>query len=204
MIGGAVLAGARTRRILNQVGSPPQSSSLYSQTAVGLVLTSGSDDLQSARQRGSDATAELSSARILAVRAQADESLALIARGSGASFAQDFNEVAARLRSDNRQGSPRRCRTHCAAWVVTNLPISRAGLSGFFQEHKDVTDLQDNGQYPQAIDQTSTGEAPYLDLIVGVLKNEIKASQQRFTAAITRASFDASVHVFRSSPWAQC
>ena len=49
---------------------------------------------------------------------------------------------------------------------------------------------------PRPIDLTSTGEAPYLDLIVGLLKNEIKASQQRFTAAITRASFDASAMYF--------
>ena len=83
-----------------------------------------------------------------------------------------------------------------AAWVVTNLPmLSEQGYQAFL-EHKDITDLQTNGQYPQAVDLTSTGEAPYLDLNFGLLKNEIKASQQRFTAAITRASFDASAMYF--------
>jgi hypothetical protein len=197
MIGVQFWLAARTRRILNPGWLAATIVFAVLATAVGSVLASSRDGLQSARQRGSDATAELSSARILAVRAQADESLALIARGSGTSFAQDFNEVASRLRSDNRSG--------IAAQVQDTLRgLGRnesadalgAGLSGFFLEHKDVTDLQTNGQYPQAVDLTSTGEAPYLDLIFGLLDNEITASQQRFTAAITRASFDASAMYF--------
>ena len=100
MIGVQFWLAARTRRIVNPGWLAATIVFAVLATAVGLVLTSSRDGLQSARQRGSDATAELSSARILAVRAQADESLALI----GTRLGQGCTEVAARLRSDNRQG----------------------------------------------------------------------------------------------------
>jgi hypothetical protein len=165
--------------------------------AVGLVITSNTDGLQSARKRGSDTTAELSAARILALRAQADESLALIARGSGTSFAQDIEEVAKRLRNDNRSG---------IAWQVqsTLRDLDRdayakalgAELAAFLQEHKEIVDHENEGQFREAIEQTSQGEVPHLDLAVRVLDNEITESQRRFTTAITSASFDAPAVYF--------
>jgi hypothetical protein len=92
MVGVQFWLAGRTHRILNLGWLAATIVTAVVATAVGLVIASNTDGLQSARQRGSDATAELSSARILALRAQADESLALIARGSGTSFAQDFKK----------------------------------------------------------------------------------------------------------------
>ena len=43
---------------------------------------------------GSDSVQVLSAARILALRAQADESLALVARGGGDQYLTDFDAVA--------------------------------------------------------------------------------------------------------------
>jgi hypothetical protein len=187
----------RTHRILNLGWLAATIVTAVVGTAVGLVIASNTAGLQSARQRGSDATAELSSARILAVRAQADESLALIARGSGTSFTQDFNEVAMRLRGDSPAGLAGQVRD-------TLRGLGRGGsadaldteLSLFFREHRSIIGLEDAGDYPEAIEGTANNEAPHLEQIVNLLDNEIKVSQQRFTAAITRASFDAPAMYF--------
>jgi hypothetical protein len=197
MVGVQFWLARRTHRILNLGWLAATIVTAVVGTAVGLVIASNTAGLQSARQRGSDATAELSSARILAVRAQADESLALIARGSGTSFTQDFNEVAARLRGDSPAGLAGQVRD-------TLRGLGRAGsadaldteLSLFFQEHRTIIRLEDAGDYPEAIERTANNEAPHLEQIVNVLDNEIKVSQQRFTAAITSASFDAPAMYF--------
>jgi hypothetical protein len=197
MIGLQFWLAGRTHRILNLGWLAATIVTAAVATAVGLVITSNTDGLQLARQRGSDATAELSTARILALRAQADESLALIARGSGTSFAQDFQEVARRLRTENRSGIgaqvQERLRDLGSEASATAL---EAELAAFFQEHQKVFDLENEGQFREAIKQTSGGEAPHLDLIVKMLDNEITASQLRFTAAINGASFEASAMYF--------
>jgi hypothetical protein len=160
---------------------------------VGAVIASNSQNLDAARRRGSDPAAQLSSTRILAVRAQADESLALIARGSGATFSEDFNEVAMRLGGNSHSGLAEQVQD-----TLRNLNSDGsastlgAELSLFFQEHQTVSDFEDKGQYPDAIERTSKFEAPHLTEVVTVLDKEIEASQQRFTASIKRASFDVS------------
>ena len=55
-----------------------------------------------AQRMGSDSVQVLSAARILALRAQADESLALVARGGGDQYLTDFDAVARKL--DPRRG----------------------------------------------------------------------------------------------------
>ena len=197
MIGVQFWLAGRTHRMLNLGWLAATMVTAVVAIAVGLVITSNTDGLQSARKRGSDTTAELSAARILALRAQADESLALIARGSGTSFAQDIEEVAKRLRNDNRSG---------IAWQVqsTLRDLDRdayakalgAELAAFLKEHKEIVDHENAGQFREAIEQTSQGEVPHLDLAVRVLDNEITESQRRFTAAITSASFDAPAVYF--------
>ena len=191
------LAG-RTHRVLNLGWLAATIVTAVVATAVGLVIASNTDGLHSARQRGSDATAELSSARVLAVRAQADESLALIARGSGTGFTQDFNEVAGRLRgSDNRSGLAGQVRDALRGLGrVGSANELDTELSLFFREHRTIIDLEDTGNYPAAIERTSNDEAPHLEHIVNVLDNEINVSQQRFIAAITSASFDAPAMYF--------
>jgi hypothetical protein len=56
-------------------------------------FAAGHDALQRAQQRGSDSVEVLSSARILTLRAQNDENLALIERGSGDVYVAEFDRV---------------------------------------------------------------------------------------------------------------
>ena len=192
MVGVQCWLARRTRRILNLGWLAATIVAAVAATAVAVVIVSNSRDLQSARQRGSDATAELSSARILAVRARADESLVLIARGSGTSFLTDFNEVAMRLRGNGRSGLAEQVRdTLRGLGSEGSADELDSEYSAFFQEHQHILDLEDEGNYAKAINQTSNKEEPHLLRIVTILDTEIAASQQRFTAATKNAAFYA-------------
>jgi hypothetical protein len=157
------------------------------------ATTSNSHNLESARRLGSDATGELSSARILAVRAQADESLALIARGSGLGFSQDFDEVASRLRGAHDDGLiPQVQDTLRRVGAAGSADVFGTDLSAFFTEHQNISKLEDRGQYSNAIERTSGVEAPRVTAALAVLDHEIVASQARFVASMQRASFSAT------------
>ena len=195
MLGVQFWLARRTRRILNLGWLAAAVIVAAVTAAVGVVIASNSRNLESARRQGSGATAQLASARILAVRAQADQSLALIARGSGSSFSEDFDEVVLRLRGHNQYPG-------LAAQVRDTLRrLGRsesadridAELSAFFKEHQAIAVLEDKGAYPDAIAQTSKSEAPHMDHVVIVLDQEIAASQRRFTTSIRDASFDAPI-----------
>ena len=194
MVGVQLWLAGRTHRILNLGWLVATITIVAVAALVGTAIASNSHHLRAARQRGSDPAAQLSSARILAVRAQADESLSLIARGSGATFSQDFDEVAARLGGGNHPGLAeqvqRTLRSLGRAGTANQLD---AELSLFFQQHQTILNLQDKGDFPGAIENTSKREAPHLVAAVEVLDKEIDASQERFTASIRRGSFDAPV-----------
>jgi hypothetical protein len=183
----------RTHRILNLGWLAATVITAAVAATVGAVIASNSHNLESARRQGSDATAQLASARILAVRAQADESLALIARGSDTSFFKDFEEVELRLQGRNSSpGLAQRVQdTLRRLGSGESADHIEAELSTFFEEHKNVVALEDTGAYPKAIDRTATNETPHLAEVVKVLDNEISASQQRFKTSINGASFSA-------------
>ena len=198
MVGVQLWLARRTHRILNLGWLAATVIVAAVAAAVGVVIVSNSDNLASARRQGSDATAQLASARILAVRAQADESLALIARGSDTSFSKDFDEVELRLSGDDSHPGLARQVQDTLRRLGSGESADRidAELSTSFEEHKNVVALEDTGAYPKAIVRTSTNEAPHLTAVVKVLDNEISASQQRFMTSTNGASFSPAVLYF--------
>jgi hypothetical protein len=198
MVGLQLWLAKRTHRILNLGWLAATVIIAAVAAAVGAVIASNSHNLESARRQGSDATAQLASARILAVRAQADESLALIARGSDTSFSKDFDEVELRLSGDNSHPGLARQVQDTLRRLGSGESADRidAELSTSFEEHKNIVALEDTGAYPKAIVRTSTNEKPHLLTVVGVLDQEIKASQQRFTTSTNGASFSAAALYF--------
>jgi hypothetical protein len=192
MVGVQFWLARRTHRTLNLGWLAATVITAGAAVLVGAVIASNSHNLDAARRRASNPTAQLSSARILALRAQADESLALIARGSGTTFSEDFNEVAMRLGSDSHSGLIEQVQgTLRGLGGDESANKLAAGWSDFLQEHRLVIDHENKGQYPDAINRTSKNEAPHLVEVVGVLDQEIEASQQRFSASSKGASFDA-------------
>jgi hypothetical protein len=93
LIGVQVFLARRTRRIFNV---PLVAATLVLAGALvwaALAMASARDSLAKAQRDGSDAVQVLSAARILWLRAQADESLALAARGGGDRYITDFAVV---------------------------------------------------------------------------------------------------------------
>jgi hypothetical protein len=193
MVGVQFWLARRTHRILNLGWLVATVAVVAVGILVGAIIASNSRNLKAARQHGSDPVAQLSSTRILAVRAQADESLALIARGSGATFSQDFDEVARRLTGNRNTGLAKQAQdTLRSLNRGESANILGTQLSLFFQEHQIVSGFENKGQYPDAIQRTSNVEAPHLTHVITVLDKEIQASQQGFTGSIKRASFDVT------------
>ncbi len=87
----------RSNRILNLglVGATVVVLGLLAWTLV--CFAAGHDALNRAQQRGSDSVEVLSSARILTLRAQSNENLALIERGTSDTFVSQFDHVMRQL-----------------------------------------------------------------------------------------------------------
>ena len=88
-----VFVRRRSNRILNfgLVGATVLVVGLFGWTL--LRFAAGHDALHRAQSRGSDSVEVLSSARILMLRAQNDENLALIARGNGDQYVAEFDRT---------------------------------------------------------------------------------------------------------------
>ncbi len=91
----------RTNRVLNPllVVASLLTLVLAAWTLVAFFLSAA--QLKQAQSKGSDPVQLLSSARILVSRAQVDENLALVARGSGSQYLDDFNAVTGELGPPN-------------------------------------------------------------------------------------------------------
>ena len=93
LIRGQVFLAQRTHRRLNVplVGATVLLVGVTAWAVIGMA--SAHADLARTQRDGSDSIQVLSAARILWLRAQADESLALVARGGGAQYVSDAANV---------------------------------------------------------------------------------------------------------------
>jgi hypothetical protein len=97
LVGAQVFLFQRTHRVFNV---PLVAASLVVVVVMAwgaIAMASARDSLIRAQRDGSDAVQVLSAARILWLRVQADESLALVARGSGPQYVDDVDRVLALL-----------------------------------------------------------------------------------------------------------
>jgi len=203
-LGGQWYLLRRTNRIFNVplvVGSVAILLVLvWSALAIGLQQS----DLADAARTGSDGVQVLSAARILALRDQGDESLALVSRGSGSDYLTDFNVVAARLGGANGDGG-----LIGADRIIADRSNTGGGVdslarafSFYLATHAAVVRLQDAGLFvcadryavqtvarapgcpPSSDSETEVAAAAALD---ARLDDGIDASQARFRAASARA-----------------
>jgi hypothetical protein len=137
--------------------------------------------LHSQRER-SDSVQILSAARILALRAQADEGKALIARGDGQQYLNDFNQVDGLLQPPSGLlGDPAGMTASSAA-----LPSLAATWRGIRDEHARVARLEAEERFPDAV-QRAVGprsrEAALFDRLNRGFDPPIAAAQRRFEHA---------------------
>jgi hypothetical protein len=144
--------------------------------------------LSRAQSTGSDPVQVLSAARILALRAQGDEGLALVARGGGEASLTDFDAVTRRLGSSGKPASLLGeaaviARRSGSAAVIDRLS---ATFARYLAVHRRVVALETNGRFNDAVNLAVGSHAQELSLSDALNSNlvqEISAAQRRFGGA---------------------
>jgi hypothetical protein len=153
-------------------------------TVVGMA--SARSALLRSQHEGTDSVQILSAARILALRAQADESLALVARGGGEQYVSDFDQVDGLLEPPSGLLGDAAGTTRSRA----ALPALAATWRGIRDVHAQVAQLEHAGNFGAAV-QRAVGrhsrEAALFDRLNRGLDAPIAAAQRRFD----RAAHDA-------------
>jgi hypothetical protein len=140
--------------------------------------------LHQAQAQGSDPVQVLSQARILALRAQGDDGLALVVRGNGAQYQADFNNVTAKLGGNDGSGG-------LIGEASQVAGVSEAGaLQAYLTVHKSVNQSSQTGQYDQAVAVATGQEVATFDRLNTGLTRDIGNSQTSFTRYAARARHD--------------
>jgi hypothetical protein len=197
MLGLLIIAQTLLARRTNRVINVPMALATALVFGLGLWLLVGFIDEQNALDRaqraGSDPVQVFAAARVLMLRAQADEGLALVARGGGESSLDDFNAVASHLGSAR---APTSLLGQAAAIAKRSGSASAVdSLSGSFDHylalHRHVVALETNGHFTSAVALavgTRGQELSQSDALSEDLVGQIRVAQQRFGSAATDAT----------------
>lgn len=144
--------------------------------------------LASAQHNGSDSVQVLSTARILALRAQADESLALVARGGGDQNLADFDAVTKRLGGTNGDAGLLEEAAVIGRRGGSSAAIDElsASFAKYLAVHRKVLALETNGKFGDAVSLavgSGATEVSLFDSLNSGLGQQIAAAQQRFASA---------------------
>jgi len=144
-------------------------------------LISEQNRLSAAQRRGSDAVQVLSATRDLALRAQRDDGLALIGRGSDSTSGKDFDAAVGALQGGHGllvSAQPIERRSESADQVRS---VGR-GLAAFGAAHREVAASENVGKYTRAVKTYKADEAPRADALNRTLSAQTAAAQRRFAA----------------------
>jgi hypothetical protein len=201
LVAALVYTARRTNRVLNLglLGATALAILLVGWSVVQMVR--GEDALVRAQREGSDAVQVLSVARTLALQAQADASLALIERGAGQSYVEEFKVIMQRLGGTDGQhgllGYARAVVTRAGNTADTD------GISHTFVHYAAVQtlirDKDANGDYDGAVELSLSEDSGGLSAAAHRLDTRLQAAtgaaRARFTSAATdaRAGFAALI-----------
>lgn len=150
-------------------------------------LVSEQNALASAQRRGSDSVQALSAARDLTLRAQRDDSLALIARGGDTTSLADFERAMVALRGERGHGgllAQTAGLGHSAAQVRT----LRSMLARFEVAHRRVAEIERAGNFNSAGGTYIASEVPRADDLNRTLESDTAAAQRRFVSRADAAT----------------
>jgi hypothetical protein len=157
---------------------------------VGLGLSGQQNALAAAQRKGSDAVQLLSASRVLALRAQRDDSLALIGRGSDTTSLPDFERTLIALRGEpaggGLLGEAQRV-THRAGMAGSMAGVG-ASLVGFERAHSRVATHVGRGDYKGAVHTYINDELRQARRLDASLQSGARAAQARFATNTDRAN----------------
>jgi len=185
LVGQQVYLSRLTHRTLNvyMVAGTAVLVVLTAWIVVGFVIEQ--NRLASAQRTGSDSVEVLAAARILALRAQDDESLALDARGSGEQDIADFNTAIRRLGGPNGRGGLLGEATAIAARNGSTAAMAKLATDfvRYRSTHRRVVALETGGKFADAVRlavRPRAREVPLASDLNAGLEQQIGAAQHHF------------------------
>jgi hypothetical protein len=197
MLGLLAVIQVRLARLTRRIFNVPMALATVLVLALGVWMIAGligeQNALARAQRTGSDPVQVLSAARILALRAQGDESLALVARGGGVQNLADFEAVTGRLGAVSGTSgllgeAATIARRSGSAAVIDRLS---ATFARYLAVHGRVVALETNGRFNDAVNLAVGSHAKELslsDALNSGLVQEISAAQRRFGSAASGAT----------------
>jgi hypothetical protein len=146
------------------------------------------------RELGSADVEALAQARIAALTARSDETLTLVARGSGAAFEKDYVAVADRLGGENGDGGLLRAAHDSVDSddVRGKVEDAQRAWTQWRDVHGNIRELDDGGKYDDAVTLAirggDEGAAARFDEVDSALKDALASTQQSFNDEVTQAS----------------
>ncbi|HWM07062.1 MAG TPA: hypothetical protein VNP92_32390 [Actinophytocola sp.] len=160
-----------------------------------LVATLGvMANVDQSRESGSEDVDQLAQARIATLAARADETLTLVARGSGAAFEEDYVKVAERLGGDSGQGGLLDAARSGAisGEVSAHVEAAQRAWQDWQVVHGEIRAADGNGDYTGAVElaigDAEDGAAARFDEVDAGLREAIGLTTFRFTDEVSQAS----------------
>jgi hypothetical protein len=144
------------------------------------------DALVKAQRNGSDSVQLLSSARILALQAQANANIALAERGTGKAYRDEFTRLMTQLCGDHDCTGGLLAYTRGVADRTGNggnIDVVGRKAAAFWTAAQDVMAQDDKGDYPGAVALALTTQADASKTLDAFIASESLNSQTRFDAA---------------------
>ncbi|MPZ83243.1 MAG: hypothetical protein GEV28_23765 [Actinophytocola sp.] len=165
-------------------------SLLWTMVATFGVMT----NVDQSRESGSAKVDHLAQTRIATLTARADETLTLVARGSGAQFEEDYVEVAGEL--DGKDGSTGRLDLASADAINDeargHIEDARQAWDQWSEVHQQIRAADDGGQYTEAVQlaigPAEDGATARFDEVDKGLSEAIALTTQSFDDEVSQAS----------------
>jgi hypothetical protein len=182
----------RTNRLLN-VGLVVATVSVVLALAWGTVsLLIASTNVADGHDNGTRQVELAVQARIVALKMRANETLTLVARGDGADYEAEWQDLAGELSGDGGENLLARAQELAADQETRDvLETARATVDDWLGVHRKVRELDDDGAYQDAVDLAigdgAEGAAATFSELDGKLLEAINNGRSRFVAETSAA-----------------
>lgn len=178
----AILVGAQiylrrvTRRVFNVGLLVATGAALISLLWVLIAVLGVSHNIDQSRDDGSTRISELTETRISALTARSNETLTLVARGSGEAFDKGYQRIAAQLGA--------RLERH-------GLAKAQDAWNGWEDAHREIRDADEAGDYATAVELavggSERGARAHFDEVDKDLATALDETNRRFTDEVSQA-----------------
>jgi len=190
MVDHAVLERRRTNKVVNTGLLAAAAALVVALLGWVVAVAVAGDRLDGARQH-SDAAIALDDARAAVLQARSNESLVLVARGGGGSSEQGFTMQVDRVLGPDGHSGLLADAMRSAPGSAARVEAIRTALEGWRDAHRHVRELDDGGQYQQAVASITgsdpAGSSAAFERLDAALGSAIDIERGAFTVADARA-----------------